>query len=454
MSLAPEKKNEITAKLEPWLQKRLPQVSGLRITDIETPGMGMSNETYFITCTGTEAGAPVTHRHVLRSAPRDRRVFPDYHLPNQYRIMAALAGSTVPVPVMRWLEEDPSIFGAPFYLMDRLDFVVPQDFPSYHASGIYFDATPDERATIWWRSLETMAAIHRLDWKARGLSFLGEPGPGTDAIDRQIAYWRRFFEWIKDTPSEEHPLIEAGLAWMHRNRYEPERIRLCWGDARIGNTLYRAGDFSVVAAVDWEMAFLGDPEADLAWFCFMDRILSAQYNLARLDGSPSYDETVVRWSAITGWPVAHYHFNEVFAATRFAMILISVLKNFRNQGIPIAEEMLTNNVATQALADLLHLPKPGEVRTEATDFAQRRVTIQFELSGAGGRTWHVVADHGVVTHHEGPIDAPDCRVKATAADWEAIQTGSLNRLDAWKNGRLVTEGDMNILIHLESELKN
>jgi aminoglycoside phosphotransferase (APT) family kinase protein len=74
------------------------------------------------------------------------------------------------------------------------------------------------------------------------------------------------------------------LAWLKENRYAPDHVALCWGDARIGNTLYSRTDRNVLAVMDWEMAFIGDPESDLAWFFVLDKGLSKGYGLPPLEG--------------------------------------------------------------------------------------------------------------------------------------------------------------------------
>ena len=61
-------------------------------------------------------------------------------------------------------------------------------------------------------------------------------------------------------------------------------------------------DDRVVAVLDWEMAFLGDPEADLAWWCFLDWANNEGYGGPHLDGIPGKEETLARYAEITGHP--------------------------------------------------------------------------------------------------------------------------------------------------------
>lgn len=441
----------ILTHLVPWLQKKMPDAQHIAVSEIQKPGMGLSNETYLFDLSWEEKGRQIKKGMVLRAAPQDHRVFPDYHLGHQFLIMKALRQSTVPVPEMYWQEEDESVMGTPFYIMERLQGTMPKDYPSYHGSGFYFDATPEERAAMWWRGLDMVARTHMVDWKKLDLSFLGVPEGGTGPLDRQLAYWERFLGFIKDDPSERYPILEQALQWLKDNRYAPDRLCLCWGDARMGNVLYSENGFDVVAVLDWEMAFLGDPEADLAWYIFMDWYLAAEYNLQRLPGAPGRDETIRRYEELTGWKVKHYDYNEVFAAMRFGMILISVVKKMKRQGVPLSDDMYNNNCCTRRIAAILGLESPGE-KEKAKNVKEDLVTIQFNFSGPGGSDWYIVSDKGNARRHEGVVKDPTCTVRATAQDWKALQDGSLNQLEAWKTGRLVIDGDLKVMIDLKDEI--
>jgi aminoglycoside phosphotransferase (APT) family kinase protein/putative sterol carrier protein len=440
---------EMQSALTAWLEKKLPAAKNVSISEPETPGMGLSSETYLFDMNWEESGKEKSKGVVLRAAPRGQGVFPEYELGYQFRIMQILEGTNVPVAKMLWLEEAPSVIGAPFFLMEKLDGDVPQDYPSYHGSGMYFEATPEQRTKMWWGTLQAIVDIHKLDWKALGLSFVGVPRNHADAVDRQLAYWERFLNWIKDASEESHPIMEAALAWLKENRCEPQRLTLCWGDARIGNTLYSRPDRDVLAVMDWEMAFIGDPAADLAWVFTLDKQHSDGYGLPRLEGTPEAEEVVQRYEDLTGWKVENLFFNEVLATVRYGLTVISVLKKFIKQGTPVEKDLILNNFATQHLADLLGLPSPGEKKEAVTDVNQITVAVQFHLMGPGGCDFYIVSDKGKGTRHDGVAESPNCTIRVSVEDWKAVQSGELNRLDAWSTGRLVTEGDLGLMSLLE-----
>ncbi len=451
-----EDMERVKVKLEAWIAKKMPQATKVSITEPQKPGMGLSSETILFDIKWEESGKQKSRPVVLRAAPQGEGVFPKYELSHQFRIMQILKENTdIPVATMLWLEENPDVIGVPFFLMDRLDGEVPQDYPSYHGSGMYYETTPQLRQKMWMGTLNNLAKIHKLNWKKLGFSFLGEPKNPADAIDRQLTYWERYFEWIKDAPDEKHPTMEATLKWLRQNQYEPERMSLCWGDARIGNTLYSKPDKDVLAIMDWEMAFIGDPTADLAWFFTLDKQHSKGYGLPRLEGTPDEKEIVGHYEEITGWKVKNLLYNEVLSTLRYGGTVIAVLKKFIRQGIPIEKDMILNNFATQHLSDLLGLPAPGAklYAQEKVDINDLTVTVQFHFTGPGGSDWYLLSDKGKGSRHEGTAKNPNCVITVSVEDWKAIQSGELNRLEAWSTGRLVTDGDLGLLALLEDMMK-
>jgi aminoglycoside phosphotransferase (APT) family kinase protein/putative sterol carrier protein len=389
---------------------------------------------------------------VLRCAPRSSPVYPDYDLSLQFRVMKALHAAKFPVARVHWLEKDEKVLGTPFYVMGRIEGVVPPEFPPYHSFGVFFEATPQKRAKMWWSAVEAMSRVHQADWKKLGLSFLGVPKGGTDPLDRQLDYFERYLNWAKDSPEEKQPILESALKWLRENRYTPARVTLCWGDARMPNTMF-SPDGDVVALFDWEMAFLGDPQADLAFFLLLDWVDSEGYGIPRLEGAPGRDETVRRYEGLTGWKVEQLHYNEVFAVFRAGIVMMKVLKNFKKLGVAMDQaDAETNNPCTQRLASLLGLPAPGAPARQTTRVEDVTVTVQFHLTGDGGGDWYAVCEKGTATRHEGIVENPNCTLTASAADWAAIQRGELDRFNAWTGGKLKIDGDMTLMLQLEEAI--
>jgi aminoglycoside phosphotransferase (APT) family kinase protein len=435
----------VQTSLARWLAPRLGGGDGIALSALRRPSAGISNETLIFDATWRADGEIRSEGFVARLTPSGAPVFPEYDLARQHRVLEQLAGSDVPVPAVVGYEPDAGVLGCPFYVMRRVEGEIPSEIPPYHAFGHCLEIGPLLRGKMWWSGIRTLARIHLLDWASLGLAFLGVPGAGTDPLDRQLDYYARFLAWARgDAPQ---PILEAALEWLRQNRFAPRRVALCWGDSRLPNLIFR--DQEVAAVLDWEMASLGDPEADLAWWLFLDWSSSTGYGIPRLEGLPGREETVARYEALTGQRVEHLDWHEVFAALRYGVITVRVVRSMLEAGLPVASaEMETNNVCTQRLATLLELPPPGATRA-ITHVDRVTARVQFHLTGAGGSDWYLVAEQGRGTRHPGRTENPDATLTAAAADWEAIQDGRLNRTEAFLGGKIRVEGDMTLLMQLE-----
>jgi aminoglycoside phosphotransferase (APT) family kinase protein len=283
----------------------------------------MSSETLLFDATWTTEGERRSGRYVARLAPdmADLPVFPTYDLGLQHRCLGLVAArSGVPVPEAPWLELDETLLGSPFFVMSRVEGVVPADMPPYVLAGWVHDASPTDRARLQRGAIEVLARLHEVDVSGPDAAFLDRPEWGATPLDQHLAYQRWYYDWARE--GVDHPLIERALDWLdaHRPADEGPAV-LNWGDARIGNILFR--DFTPVAVLDWEMASLGAPEVDLAWMIFMHRFF---HDMAQRYGLPGLPDLLERGSAVrdyeelSGRRVRDLEFYEMFAALRFAII--------------------------------------------------------------------------------------------------------------------------------------
>ena len=346
-------------RLTAWLGRVLPDTRDLSISELTTPqATGFSNDTLLFDATWRQAGRAQTRGLVARVQPTGFQVFPDYDLALQYRVLELLAASDVPVPRVHWLEaEDTRVLGAPFYVMERVDGRIPTDNPPYHVGGWMTEIEPAEREAIWWNALEVMTRIHRLDWRAAGFDFLERPELGPSGLGQQLDYYERYLAWA--ARGKPQPTIEPALEWLIKHQPQDEPLRICWGDARIGNIIFDGT--TPVAVLDWEMVTLGNPEQDLAWWLFLDRHHSEGMSAPRLPGFPGRDETLARYAELTGRPVEHLRYYEVFAGFRFAVIMLRLAQQMLEYGrLPADSDFETNNTVTRLLAKLLDLPDPAD----------------------------------------------------------------------------------------------
>jgi aminoglycoside phosphotransferase (APT) family kinase protein len=264
----------------------------------------------------------------------------------------------IPMPNVRWIETGPAIAGRGFYVMDRIDALVPGDRLPYSIWGWLFDATPDQQAAAWWSSLEVMAKIHRLDWKNDGFGFLDRPEFGPVGMGQQFAWWEDYVAWVKK--GRVQPTLDLVTAWLRENlpiNRPPTTVN--WGDARLSNIMYR--DFAPAAVLDWEMASLGPAEVDLAWFLFFQRFFSEGIGFPDLPGFPSHDESVDRYASLLGRPLTDLWWYEAFACWRHSAIMLGLADLYEAKGdIPAGSGAGQNNFAIRMLAAMLDLPSPGE----------------------------------------------------------------------------------------------
>lgn len=360
----PEQRNLEDARgiLATWLAKQLPGATDVEIGPISGPGLtGFSNETLLFDASWNESGTPTTESLVLRVKPTRHTVFLEADFESQIKVMSALGAHTdVLVPPVRWHEEDPGPLGAPFFVMTKIDGRVPADNPPYTVEGwLLDDSTPEQRRTLALSGLDSLVAVHAVDWKALGFDFLDKPQYGKLGFEQQLRYYEKSFEWAGEgRPAP--PIAQSTLEWVraHAPKSDPE-IGLCWGDARINNQLF-GPDYKVVAVLDWEMVTLADPMMDLGWWLFLDRHFHEGMPAPRMEGFPTREEMVDHYEAVSGRTARDLEFYEVFAGLRFAVVMMrlaTLLEEF--ELVPDATEMETNNSVTRVLAEMLDLPSPG-----------------------------------------------------------------------------------------------
>ena len=181
--------------------------------------------------------------HVLATA---------HDMGREWRFISALAPTPVAVPTPIASCADDGVIGAPFFVMEFVDGIVLTDLTEVHTVG------HAARQRSGFAMVETLAALHSVDIEAVGL---GDIGPRADFVARQLRRWQR--QWEQTKPGD-----FAAMDELHR-RLEvtmppQQRDTIVHGDFRLGNLMLDdAGE--VLAVLDWELAALGDPLADLGW---------------------------------------------------------------------------------------------------------------------------------------------------------------------------------------------
>lgn len=289
------------AALDAFLRARLPALAGPMT--LEPAAGGMSNPTFFLTVGG--------RRMVLRKKPPVQLSAAAHRIDREYRLLEALTGSDVPVPAPVLYCDDETIVGTPFYVMERLEGVVSYD---YTLPGLPVGVKGRAFASM----AETLAAIHRFDWRGAGLEDFGKPG---NYFERQLGGWSK--QWsqfgITDNPDVDHL-----QAWLTANMPADDGCAtIAHGDFRAANVMFLA-DGSVSGVFDWELATIGHPLADLG-FCLQGWFLAPDENggLAGLDlaalGIPSAREFVAAYHAAAPGIPPLTAFHVAFAMYRAAV---------------------------------------------------------------------------------------------------------------------------------------
>ena len=311
------------AKLAGWFSRRMGK--DVSVNDLSIPeGTGMSNVTLLFEIAWEEDSDRRTQACVGRLQPEIARpVFPSYDLSLQYRVMDSVgAHSDIPVPELLGLETDTSLLGVQFYIMKHTAGRIPTDMPPYNMDGwMMHETTEAQRETMWNAALDTMARFHRLDHRTLGFENLAVPGK--TPLQQQLDYWQDYHDWALEGAT--HDICKGALDWLRANRPADEPTALCWGDSRIGNVIFTEALDGVAAVLDWEMAVLGNPLQDLAWFNYIDATFAEGLGMPRLPGLPSYEDTVQRWQQQTGFDVEDYNYYEIFAGMRYGLILSRIM---------------------------------------------------------------------------------------------------------------------------------
>jgi aminoglycoside phosphotransferase (APT) family kinase protein len=337
-----------------WLTERLPGASHVTVGGFDKPKSGFSAETSVFDAEIDSPNGRSTQRLVLRREVPDPAVYPqqapgyEVEVDIQYRCMAAVAAyGSVPVAPLIGYERDPAVLGAPFFVMGYVAGDVPTESPPYTESGFFVDASPADRRRLVENGVRTLAALHRLDWRTAGLEWLVPPGvtPGTA---QQLAVWEAYAR--RELDGREHPLLDEALAWLHANLPSDERIGFCWGDPRPGNIIWQ--DYTPVCLTDFEAASIASPLQDLGWWLMFDRTMHPDGS--RLDGDPTRDEQRAMYAQAAGIDVPDTTFHEIFAAARYAAIVVRVMNRMVARGhLPTTQTIWLENPATQALRELM-----------------------------------------------------------------------------------------------------
>ncbi|AXL51103.1 aminoglycoside phosphotransferase [Paraburkholderia caffeinilytica] len=276
------------------------------------PG-GQSNPTFLL---NAQSG-----RYVLRRQPPGALLKSAHAVDREFRVISALGRTAVPVARAYHLCEDRDVMGSLFYVM------------SYEDGRIFWnpalpDVPVDKRGAIYDALLDTMAALHDVDIDEAGLSDYGRPG---NYFARQIDIWSKQYRAAQTDILE---AMESLIEWLPAHcPVEAGKPSLVHGDFRIDNLIFTHDAPQVRAVLDWELSTLGNPLADIAYFCMCLRLPPGSHiaGLAGLNrrtlGVPDEASIVERYCARRGMPsIENWNFYLAFSFFRLAAIAQGVKK--------------------------------------------------------------------------------------------------------------------------------
>jgi len=309
-------------RLEAWLRGHAPGDWKGPLDVEQFPG-GYSNLTYLLRAGATE--------WVLRRPPVGASIRTAHDMGREFRMLTRLRPVFPCVPRAIAACDDPSVIGAPFYVMDRVKGVIPR------TRAVLARLVPGEEAVraLARRLVDTLAALHAVDWAAAGLADLGRP---EGYVARQVGGWTERYLRAR---TDDLPEVERAAAWLQAQPSAAAEAAIIHNDFKFDNLVLDPGDPTrILAVLDWEMATLGDPLMDLGtslgyWVDRDDppdwqRMVPGGVTLA--PGMLSREDVVAAYEAVSGRTVERPVFVYVFGVFKVAVIAQQIYARYR-QGL-------------------------------------------------------------------------------------------------------------------------
>lgn len=296
------------AALERYLASRLERFRGpMTVRQFEG---GQSNPTFLVSAGDAQ--------YVLRKQPPGTLLAQAHRVDREYRVMAALAATEVPVPAVLHLCQDRSVIGTDFFVMEHVPGRIIENplLPALARS---------EREAVYGHFVEVLARLHQVDFAAAGLADFGRPG---NYFARQVARWSSQYQASR---THDIPEMDALIEWLGAHIPQGDESAIVHGDYRLGNCILHPTEPRIVALLDWELSTLGNPLADLGYCCmgYHGKLTSGDFLDADLEslGIPTESQFVGRYCALTGRSgISDWNFYVAFSGLRSAAIAQGVYK--------------------------------------------------------------------------------------------------------------------------------
>ncbi len=271
------------AALAAWLEANVEGYAGpLEVRQFKG---GQSNPTYQL--------VTPAKRYVLRRKPPGKLLPSAHAVDREFKVISGLHKASFPVARPYALCMDEGVIGTIFYVMDNVEGRILWD-------GTLPDYQPTERRAIYEAQIDTLAALHNVDYAAVGLADYGKPG---NYFTRQIDRWTKQYRASETTKIDE---MDRLIDWLAASAPADDQTSIVHGDYRLDNMILHPTEPKVIAVLDWELSTLGNPLADFTYF-LMNWVMPSDQRggLAEITdltayGIPTIDEAVARYCAATG----------------------------------------------------------------------------------------------------------------------------------------------------------
>ncbi|MEZ0341548.1 phosphotransferase family protein [Mycobacterium sp. pV006] len=327
------------------LDRHLREVGVPRTGDLraELISGGRSNLTFLV---GDDAS-----QWVLRRPPLHGLTPSAHDMAREYRVVAALADTAVPVARAVTMRNDDSVLGAPFQMVEYVAGRVVRHTDQLEALG---DEKTIHRCVD--ALIQVLADLHAIDPDAVGLGDFGKP---TGYLERQVRRWGSQWELVQRPDDTRDADVRKLHALLGEKLPPQSRASIVHGDYRIDNTILDNDDpTKVIAVLDWEMSTLGDPLSDAALMCVYRHPM---FNLVHNDAAwaspliPDADGLAQKYSQAAGQPLDHWDFYMALAYFKLAIIAAGIAYRAREGGVTDDTDKVDDAVGPLVAAGLQQL---------------------------------------------------------------------------------------------------
>jgi aminoglycoside phosphotransferase (APT) family kinase protein len=276
---------------------------------------GRSNLTYGLDTSGRS--------WILRRPPLGAHLDTAHDMRREATVQRALSGTEVPVPRIVLSEHgtEAAHAGGSFYVMDRIAGDV------LRTDGDFAAVSVDDRRLLSERYVDTLAALHTVQWAQVGLDDFGRPG---NFAARQM---RRWSGQLDATRGRSLPALDRLQMRLASSTPDTARTTIVHGDFRFDNMIVDRQTTSIVAVLDWEMSTLGDPLTDLGlvslfwegWSGIDNPIAGTPADHV---GYPAFGDLAERYRTATGFDLVGFDWYQGFAFFKMAVILEGIHVRF------------------------------------------------------------------------------------------------------------------------------